>query len=422
MTISFLTLGCKANQFDTQAMESILISHGHTISDFESECDAYVINTCSVTGVSDKKSRQAIRQAKRRSPNAIIGVCGCFSQMHPDSPVLAQADVVCGSTDREAFIELLENALAERKKHMEIKKARREFEYLPAGGLEGRTRAMLKVQDGCDNYCTYCIIPYSRGHIRSMSPEYAVSEIKRLQDIGYREVIITGIEISSYGRDLDPAVSLISLLEQLCDAAPNVRLRLGSLEPRTIDEEFCKRASKLNNLCPHFHLSLQSGCDSVLSRMKRKYDTERYYKSVTLLREYFDDPALTTDLITGFPGETDEEFKETLAFIEKCGFAAMHIFPYSIREGTPAAKMSPQIEKSVKEARAKEASAIALKMKYIYMDRQIGKNMHVLFEDKTGHSENYLEVHDASKKHLPGELCDMKITGRTDEKLIGIEA
>jgi len=419
MTISFLTLGCKANQFDTQAMETILISHGHSIADFDSECDAYVINTCSVTGVSDKKSRQAIRQARRRAPDAVIGVCGCFSQMHSDAPVLKEADVVGGSSDREGFVALLEKALNDRQRQVDIKKAGREFEYLPAGGLEGRTRAMLKVQDGCDNYCTYCIIPYSRGHIRSMAPEYAVSEIKKLSDMGYREVIITGIEISSYGRDLDPKVSLISLLEQLSAAAPDVRLHLGSLEPRTIDEEFCIRASKLSNLCPHFHLSLQSGCDTVLSRMKRRYNTERYFESVSLLRKYFDDPALTTDLITGFPGETDEEFSETLAFIEKCGFSAMHIFPYSIREGTIAAKMSPQIEKSVKEARAKTAIELASRMKEAYLDRHIGKTLHVLFEDKIGHSENYLEVRDLSSSHVPGEMCDILITGRENDILTG---
>lgn len=419
MTISFLTLGCKANQFDTQAMETILISHGHIIADFDSECDAYVINTCSVTGVSDKKSRQAIRQARRRAPNAVIGVCGCFSQMHADSPVLNEADVVGGSTDREGFVVMLEKALSERQRQIDIKKASREFEYLPAGGLEGRTRAMLKVQDGCDNYCTYCIIPYSRGHIRSMSPDYAVSEIKKLQDAGYLEVIITGIEISSYGRDLDPKVPLIELLEQLSEAAPGVRLHLGSLEPRTIDVEFCIRASKLSNLCPHFHLSLQSGCDTVLSRMKRKYNTERYYESVTLLRKYFSDPAITTDLITGFPGETDDEFAQTLTFIEKCAFSAMHIFPYSIREGTIAAKMTPQIEKSVKEARAKEASVLASKMKEEYLDRHIGKTLHVLFEEGRGHSENYLEVCDLSAQHQPGEMCDILITKREGDMLYG---
>ncbi|NLD88650.1 MAG: radical SAM protein, partial [Clostridiales bacterium] len=250
MVVSFLTLGCKSNQFDTQAMESILASRGHTIRSFNEECDAYVINTCSVTSVGDKKSRQLIRQTRRRAPNSIIGVCGCFSQLHPDSDVLNVADVVSGSTDREGFLQLLEKAYADRCQRHNIVSPSREFEYLPAGGLEGRTRAMLKIQDGCNNYCTYCIIPYSRGHIRSMSPEYAVKEIKRLRYIGYLEVVITGIEISSYGLEMKPRVSLISLLESLSKAAPDIRLRLGSLEPRTITEDFCLRASKLSNICP----------------------------------------------------------------------------------------------------------------------------------------------------------------------------
>jgi len=336
MKIAFYTLGCKVNQYETQALEQLFTQRGHELVPFEDAADVYVINTCTVTAVSDKKSRQIIRRARKVAPDAVIAVCGCYPQTHPEDMDALGVDLISGTGDRLGFVELTERAAAERKPINALDNAmkRLDFEVLPAGGLEGRTRAMLKVEDGCVNFCSYCIIPYARGRIRSLPLRQAAEQTKLLAEQGYREIVLTGIEISSWGHDLRDGTSLIDLIEAVCAAAPECRIRLGSLEPRTITEEFCLRAAKLPNLCPHFHLSMQSGCDSVLARMNRKYDTARYFESVSLLRRHFDRPAITTDLIVGFPGETQEEFDQTLSFIQKCAFSAMHVFPYSKRPGT----------------------------------------------------------------------------------------
>ena len=296
------------------------------------------------------------------------------------------------------------------------------FEVLPAGGMEGRTRAMLKIEDGCVNFCTYCIIPYARGPVRSLPEEQAAAQAAQLAAEGYREIVLTGIEISSWGHDLKNGRSLINLLEVLSHAAPDVRLRLGSLEPRTITEDFCRRAAALPNLCPQFHLSMQSGCDATLKRMNRKYDTARYLESVELLNRWFDRPAITTDLITGFPEETEEEFGQTLAFIRRCGFAQMHIFPYSIRPGTPAAKMA-QVPKAVKEERARRAAAIAEEMHRAYLEGCVGKAYPVLFEQPkngrfSGHAPNYMEVL-VEGDGLHNAVKPVGITGVEGDALLG---
>ena len=352
MRFAFYTLGCKTNQYETQAMEQELQRRGHTLVDFESPADAYIINTCSVTAISDKKSRQMIRRCRKLNPNAVVAACGCYVQTHPEVVAALDVDLLAGTGDRMAFLDLFEQAAHEKEPVRLLDDAlrRREFEVLPAGGMAERTRAMLKVEDGCVNFCTYCIIPYARGPVRSLPLATAVAQTEQLRREGYRELVLTGIEISSWGHDLKNGQSLIDLLEAVSAAAGDMRLRLGSLEPRTITEDFCRRASKLPNLCPHFHLSLQSGCDETLRRMNRKYDTARFYESVTLLRQYFHRPAVTTDLICGFPDETNREFEQTMAFIEKCAFADMHIFPYSVRPGTKAAELV-QFSAAVKEER-----------------------------------------------------------------------
>ena len=358
MRVAIYTLGCKVNQYETQAMEAELTGRGHALVPFDGAADAYVINTCTVTAVSDKKSRQMIRQARKRSPHAVVAVCGCYAQTDPEAVEALGVDLVMGTADRMGFLDALE-ALSPDGGHPVVRVddalRRRQYEHLPAGGLEGRTRAMLKVEDGCVNFCTYCIIPYARGPIRSLPLEEAACEAKRLAGAGYRELVLTGIEISSWGHDLKNGQGLIDLVEAVCAAAPECRVRLGSLEPRTVTEDFCRRAAALPNLCPHFHLSMQSGCDATLKRMNRKYDSARYYESVTLLREHFDRPGITTDLIVGFPGETEEEFDQTLDFVRRCAFSAMHIFPYSRRTGTPAATLPGQVPKAEKEARARRA-------------------------------------------------------------------
>ena len=424
MRVAIYTLGCKVNQYETQAMEQELLRRGHELVPFEGEADGYIVNTCSVTAVSDKKSRQMIRRCKKRNPAAVVAACGCYVQTHPDEAAGLDIDLIAGTGDRMAFLDLFEQAAREKQPLTLLDDAlrRRDFEVLPAGGMAERTRAMLKVEDGCVNFCTYCIIPYARGGVRSLPKAVAVEQTAQLRREGYRELVFTGIEISSWGHDLKTGETLIDLLEAVSAAAGDMRLRLGSLEPRTITEDFCRRASKLPNLCPHFHLSLQSGCDETLRRMNRKYDTARFYQSVTLLRAYFDRPAVTTDLICGFPGETEEEFARTLAFIEKCGFAAMHIFPYSIRPGTKAAAME-QLSAAVKERRAARAAEVASQMHRAYLEGCVGQVYPVLFEQEkdgyyTGHALNYCET-GVQGEDLHNKVLNVKITGTDGDMLIG---
>ena len=418
MRVAFYTLGCKVNQYETQALEQLFAARGHALVPFEGEADAYIVNSCTVTAVSDKKSRQTVRQARKRAPGAVIALCGCYPQTHPEDMDDLPVDLVAGTGDRARFVELVEQAWAERQPITALDDAmkRRVFEPLPAGGLEGRTRAMLKVEDGCVNFCTYCIIPYARGPIRSLPLADAAAQAAKLAGEGYQELVLTGIEISSWGRDLKDGTSLIDLVEAVCAAAPGCRVRLGSLEPRTVTEAFCLRAAKLDNLCPHFHLSMQSGCDATLRRMNRKYDTARFYESVDLLRKHFDRPAVTTDMIVGFPGETEEEFAQSLEFIRRCAFAAMHIFPYSRRPGTPAAAMPGQVPKAVKEERAGRAAEIAAGMEQDYLSRFAGQTMEVLFEEERdglwrGHTTRYCEVRVRSGENLHNQLRQVSVTG-----------
>ena len=433
MRAAIYTLGCKVNQYETQAMEKLLTERGHTVTDFTREADAYVINTCSVTAVSGQKSRQAIRRVRREHPGAVVAVCGCYAQTAPEDVRALGVDLIAGTGDRAGFIALLEKAVESRAKPEAVESrtksealdnplTRRNFERLPAGGMSGRTRAMLKVEDGCSNFCAYCIIPYARGPVRSEPLTEAVRQARELAADGVKEIVLTGIEISSWGRDLRTEETLTDLTEALCGAVPGVRIRLGSLEPRTVTEDFCRRLAVMPNLCPQFHLSLQSGCDGTLKRMRRRYDTARYRESVNLLRAYFDRPALTTDLITGFPGETEAEFQQTLAFIRECGFARMHIFPYSIRPGTPAAEMA-QIEKSVKEERAARANVIAAEMRAEYLAGCVGKRYEVLFEQERGglfhgHAPNYADVY-APGAGLHNQIRAVRIVSSDGESLRG---
>lgn len=427
MKVAIYTLGCKVNQYETQAMETELTRRGHQLVSFEDTADAYIINTCSVTAVSDKKSRNVVRRARRRAPGAVVAVCGCYVQTHAHEAQTLGADLLMGTNDRMGFLDALERAVSRRAAPIvDIDDAlkRRVFEVLPAGGMEGRTRALLKVEDGCVNFCSYCIIPYARGPIRSLPLADAVTETARLAAEGYRELVITGIEISSWGRDLEGRPELIDLVEAVCAAAPGLRIRLGSLEPRTVTEDFCRRATALPNLCPHFHLSLQSGCDDTLKRMNRKYDTARYLESVTLLRNHFDAPAVTTDLIVGFPGESEAEFARTLAFIEQCAFSSMHIFPYSPRPGTPAAAMKEQVLGPVKEERARRAAEAAARMETSYLTSLIGRTLPVLFEQdedgcSKGHAPNYVEVR-VPTPGLHNVVQDVTVTAAEHGYLTGI--
>ncbi len=400
MKIAFYTLGCKTNQYETQAMERLLCEQGHEICSFEDDCDCYVINTCSVTAVADKKNRAVIRRCRREHPGAILGVCGCYSQHDAPAVKALGADVVGGSGGRQQFLEDLLAAAQSRtyQEHLDNALRRREFEVLPAGGLQERTRAMLKVQDGCTNFCTYCIIPYTRGPIRSAPLETAVAQAKQLEQAGYREIVVTGIEIAGWGKDLPGKPPVWLLIAEICKAVPHLRIRLGSLEPRIVTEEFVAALSGFQNLCPQFHLSMQSGCDTVLARMKRKYTTEEYMESLERLRNAFPGCAITTDMIVGFPGETEEEFEKSLSFIRQCRFADMHIFPYSRRPGTPAAEMPGQLPNAVKEERSRRAIAVAQDMSRCYHQELLGTTQAVLVEGmegehSVGHAMNYVKIY-----------------------------
>ena len=426
MKYAFYTLGCKVNQYETQAMQQLLLQRGDTLGDFDGICDCYVINTCTVTAMSDKKSRNAIRRVRRRNPEAVIGVCGCYAQTAPEELRGMDVDVLIGTDGRVEFLDRLAQAARDRQhwEHVEDAGLPRRFEQLPAGGLAERTRALLKVEDGCNNFCTYCIIPYARGRVRSLPLESAVQEARKLAAEGYREIVVNGIEISSWGWEWHDGSCLRQLLTALCAAVPEVRIRLGSLEPRTIDEEFCRALSGFRNLCPQFHLSLQSGSDLVLKRMNRKYDTARYYESVRLLNEYFPGCAVTTDLIVGFPGESEASFEESLAFIRKCALTKVHIFPYSRREGTPADKMPDQVPKAVKEARAARAAAVAAELEDAFHSALIGTVQEVLFEQPedglyAGHAPNYAKVYVRSDEALRNRTCRVRITEPCREGVLG---
>ncbi|MGM9562864.1 MAG: tRNA (N(6)-L-threonylcarbamoyladenosine(37)-C(2))-methylthiotransferase MtaB [Faecousia sp.] len=430
MKFHCFTLGCKVNQYETQAMEQQLVGLGHEPS-AEADSDVLIVNTCTVTAVADRKNRTLLHRLRREHPDALLGVCGCYSQISPEEAAKTGADVVSGSGGREEFLQRLLALWREKeaggvcRQDVAVDNAlqRRTFECLPAGGMRERTRAMLKVQDGCNNFCTYCIIPYARGPVRSEPLDRAVAQTRALAEAGYREVVVTGIEIASWGWDLKDGSSFADLAEAVCATAGTMRVRLGSLEPRVVDEDFCRRLSAFDNLCPQFHLSLQSGSNTVLQRMRRKYDTARYLQSVRLLRQWFPGCAVTTDLIVGFPGETEAELEESLAFVRECGFAAMHVFPYSRRPGTPADAMPNQVPKAVKTERAARASAVAEELRLQYDTALIGSVQEVLFEQTedgffTGHAKNYVKVY-ARGDGLHNVVKQVRITALRNDGIEG---
>ncbi len=419
------TLGCKVNQYETQAMETFLAERGFERAAPGEIADAVIVNTCAVTAESGRKSRQTIRRLRDENPGAVLAVCGCYSQLEPEAAQELGAAVIFGAADREGLVRAVEKACREGEGQQEIDAPfqRRTLERLPAGAVDHRTRAMLKIQDGCVNFCSYCIIPYTRGRLRSLPPEEAAAEAARLDKEGYREIVLTGIEVASYGVDLPGKPTLADVIEAVANAAPHMRIRLGSLEPTVITEEFCRRLAATGKLCRHFHLSLQSGCDRTLKAMNRKYDCATFYEKTALLRQYFPGCALTGDLITGFPGETDGDQADTLTFLEKCRFAAMHVFPYSRRPGTPADKMPDQCPKALKEKRAHEAQRLCDAMHRDFLDACAGQVLSVLFESEedgfcTGHSDTYMPVK-VKGTGLRGELHDVLIEAVEGEFLVG---
>ena len=415
MKYAVYTLGCKVNQYETQALETMLREQGFESA--ESGADVVIVNTCAVTAESGRKSRQAVRRLQGRNPGALTVVCGCFSQLEPEQMQALGADIVFGSGDKHALADAIEKALPARSVDDPFR--RRTFEPLPAGAVSGRTRAMLKIQDGCDNFCTYCVIPYTRGRVRSLLLEDCAGEAGKLAADGFGEIVVTGIEIASYGKNLPGKPTLADAVEAIAKSAPGVRIHLGSLEPTVVTEDFCRRMAELGNVCPHFHLSLQSGCDDTLVRMHRTYDTAAFYAVCERLRQWFPNCSLTADLICGFPGESETDFAETLAFLERCGFFYVHAFPYSVRPGTKAADMPDQLTKAVKEDRVRRAGEVISRLQRQYLEACVGKVLPVLFENvHSGHAANYCEVttQDAAKR---GTVRNVRITGVEGEVLLG---
>lgn len=419
------TLGCKVNQYETQAIEKILRERGHEPCAEGETADAVIINTCAVTAEAGRKSRQAINRLREENPGAVCAVSGCYSQLSPDAVERLGADIVYGTSEHIKLVSALESAVLNGGGERLLDKPfeRRVFEELPAGAVSGHTRALLKIQDGCANFCTYCIIPYTRGRLRSLPLEAAAKQAAELDAAGYRELVITGIEIASYGAELADGSDLADVVLAISKAAPHTRLRLGSLEPSIVTPSFCERLSAVPNLCRHFHLSLQSGCDEVLKAMNRKYDTERAFAALDLLRKSFPDCGATIDLIAGFPGETEENHAATLDFLRRCAFSGAHIFPYSRRPGTPADKFPNQLDRAVRARRAKEARAVVEKTRESYLRSMLGKTLPVLFETREGgrwqgHSDNYLLVR-AGGESLRGQVKNVRINEVFEDFLVG---
>lgn len=423
-TVAFHTLGCKVNQYDSQAMLELFEQAGYQPGDFDQPCDVYVVNTCTVTGTGDKKSLQAVRRARRLNPAADIIVCGCMAQRDGEK-LLADTDarLILGTARRAEIVTLLEQAQREHTRLCAVTDVRRAaFEPLLITHQEGRTRATLKIQEGCDRFCTYCIIPYVRGGIRSRSVQDVRDEAARLAQAGYREIVLTGIHLTSYGRDLKNGDTLLSVIRAVHDIAGVERIRLGSLEPVIATADFARALGEMPKLCPQFHLALQSGCDSVLRRMRRRYDTADFRESAQALRAVFPDCALTTDVMSGFPGETDAEHRQSLDFCREMRFARMHVFPYSEREGTAAATMPDPVPRHIREERARELIALGAGMAEDYRRAQLGTVRRVLFEQcaegvSVGYTPEYMRCETLGT--VCGQTLPVRMTGLLPEGFSG---
>lgn len=420
-------LGCKVNQYESEAIAELFAEKGYEIVGIDEEADVYVINTCTVTNFGDKKSRQLIRKVKRQNENAIVAVVGCYAQTAPKELMeIAGVNLVIGTKDRAQIVEMVEQYDRANgvENHVSDIMKERVFEPLSIQKLANRTRAYLKIQDGCSQYCSYCIIPYARGPIRSREPQEVVAEVKRLAENGFKEVVLTGIHVASYGKDRRDT-SLLDILKQVHEVEGIERIRFSSIEPNVVTEEFAQTMAALPKVCDHFHLSLQSGCDKTLKEMNRKYDTEKYRQAAATLRKYLPKVALTTDIIVGFPGETEEDFRESYAFAEEIGFAKIHVFPYSPKRGTPAAARKDQLLNAVKAERSHTLIQLSDRMAADFLADAVGTDAEVLYERAVGdgiyegHTTNYMKVHGRSEVDLTNRICKTHITRAEGEMLFG---
>ena len=426
--VAFVSLGCKVNQYETNAMSQEFIEAGYDVVDFNDVADIYIVNTCTVTNMADRKSRQMLRRVKEINPKSVLVACGCYAQVGKEElEKIEDIDLIIGNNEKKNIVELVEDyqrELVDGSNYF-VSDVMHQKDYVEFGTTTytEKTRAVVKIQDGCDRFCSYCIIPYARGRVRSRKIENIIAEVEQIVDNGIKEVVITGIHIASYGKDFNYEITLIDLLEALNKIDGLKRIRLGSIEPTIITEEFVNRLANLEKICDHFHLSLQSGCDETLKRMNRRYTTQEFEDGTKLLREKFPNASLTTDIIWGFPGETEAEFNSTYEFLEKIAFYKMHIFKYSQRKGTKAAVMENQIDGAVKEQRSKKLIELSDKNEEEYNLEYIGKVVEVLIEEKDGefykgHTKNYIEVW-VKGENLENKIVNVKISEGTKKKLVG---
>ncbi len=425
-SVASFALGCKVNQAESEAVAEAFADRGYEIKNIDEAADIYVINTCAVTNFGDKKSRQLLRKVKRLNPDAIVVASGCYAQVESDVvSAIDEVDIVVGTKGRRNIVDAVEKYIEDRRKVCLVGDImhERDFEPISVRKLAGRARAYIKIQDGCSQYCSYCIIPYARGPIRSRDEEDILKEVKNLALNGFKEVVLTGIHVASYGKD-NHKTDLLSLIKRVNDVNGIERIRLSSVEPNIVTEEFARDLSQMTKVCNHFHLSLQSGCDKTLKAMNRRYTTEKYMDSVNLLRKYMPDSGITTDIIVGFPGETEEDFAKSCDFAKKVNFSKIHVFPYSPKKGTPAAEMKNQIPAEIKNKRANELIKISDKIEDEFIKKHIGKVIDVLFEKNEngyfeGHTSNYIHVKAESKNNIRNMILPVKILSYNDKIAIG---
>lgn len=427
--VAFITLGCKVNQYETNAMTQKFIESGYKVVEYHEKADIYIINTCTVTNMSDRKSRQMLRRVKELNREAIVVACGCYVQVaKKELEKIEEIDLILGNNEKSNVVKYVKEYIEKKQKQVEIEDVMGKREFVDFGDVTytEKTRAVIKVQDGCDRFCSYCIIPYARGRVRSRKQESILSEIEKIAKEGIKEVVITGIHVASYGKDFKEECKLIDLLEQINKIEGIERIRLGSIEPLLIDEEFMERLKKLEKICHHFHLSLQSGCDETLKRMNRRYTTEQFRNIVSLLRKYYEDVILTTDIIVGFPGETEEEFNKTYEFLKEINFYKMHVFKYSPRKGTKAAQMKEQINGNEKEERSRRLIELSNENEKEYNKNYIGKNVEVLFEEERqgfykGHTKNYILAYcqkEDLKRKIENNIIKVKCFDIEDDHIL----